>query len=61
APIAAAQYFGLGEGNFFNQHCPMANDFSGADWISEDTEVLNPYFGDEMLHCGHVEDTISGR
>ena len=61
ALIEAAETFGIGEGEFFIQHCPMADDFNGADWISGETEVLNPYFGDEMLHCGNVEDTLTGK
>lgn len=40
------------------QHCPMAFDSQGAYWVSQDKEVLNPYFGDKMLHCGSVEDSL---
>lgn len=36
-------------------HCPMAFDFSGADWLQLGSEVANPYFGAEMLRCGTVE------
>ena len=39
-------------------HCPMADDNKGADWISFENEVLNPYFGDKMLRCGKVKQTI---
>lgn len=39
-------------------HCPMAFDNTGADWISRDSAVLNPYFGDKMLKCGSVVSTI---
>ncbi|OHX65761.1 DUF3347 domain-containing protein [Flammeovirga pacifica] len=35
-------------------HCPMAFNNTGADWLSATEEVINPYFGDEMLHCGRV-------
>lgn len=27
------------------QHCPMANDNKGADWLSTFKEIKNPYFG----------------
>jgi Protein of unknown function (DUF3347) len=27
------------------QHCPMANDGKGADWLSKDNNIKNPYFG----------------
>jgi Cu(I)/Ag(I) efflux system membrane fusion protein len=43
----------------FVQFCPMAFDNKGADWISDVEEVRNPYFGDKMLKCGLVTDTIS--
>jgi hypothetical protein len=40
-------------------HCPMAFNDQGADWISDEAKVLNPYFGDEMLHCGKVKSTFN--
>ena len=40
------------------QHCPMADDFNGADWLSLEEKILNPYFGDEMLTCGSVKGSI---
>ncbi|PID69752.1 MAG: hypothetical protein CR989_00130 [Flavobacteriales bacterium] len=36
----------------------MANNDKGAVWLSHSTEVLNPYYGDKMLKCGLVVDTI---
>ncbi len=30
--------------------CPMA----GASWVQPEGDVLNPYFGKRMLHCGHI-------
>ena len=48
-----------GEVLLYEQYCPMANDWNGASWLSLDNEVYNPYFGDEMLHCGKVENTIA--
>ena len=36
------------------QHCPMANSDKGADWLSQSSEVRNPYYGDAMLTCGEV-------
>jgi Cu(I)/Ag(I) efflux system membrane fusion protein len=49
--------FSLGK-PFFYEYCPMANNDKGGYWISETEEVNNPYFGDEMLHCGEVKETI---
>jgi Cu(I)/Ag(I) efflux system membrane fusion protein len=42
----------------YQQFCPMAFDDKGAAWLSADTEILNPYFGDKMLHCGEVLDSL---
>lgn len=39
----------------YKQYCPMAFDDAGAWWISDEAEVVNPYFGEEMLHCGMVQ------
>lgn len=41
-------------------HCPMAFDFTGADWLQETGEVRNPYFGSEMLTCGTVKQEWPG-
>ncbi|WP_438423530.1 efflux RND transporter periplasmic adaptor subunit [Aquimarina macrocephali] len=40
------------------QKCPMANTNKGAIWISGEKEIRNPYFGDAMLTCGSVINTI---
>ena len=40
------------------QHCPMANDGKGADWLSKENTVKNPYYGSMMLSCGKVTETI---
>lgn len=40
------------------QYCPMAFNDKGAYWMSNNPEILNPYFGDEMLHCGTTEDSL---
>jgi Cu(I)/Ag(I) efflux system membrane fusion protein len=37
------------------QHCPMANNNKGADWLSKNKEVKNPFFGNSMLSCGEVK------
>ncbi|MBO6494690.1 MAG: efflux RND transporter periplasmic adaptor subunit [Roseivirga sp.] len=59
ALINALDSFGnSGENMLYVQYCPMANDDKGATWVSMDEEIINPYFGDMMLHCGNVEYTI---
>ena len=36
------------------QYCPMADENQGADWVSQEKEIRNPYFGATMLRCGEV-------
>jgi Cu(I)/Ag(I) efflux system membrane fusion protein len=36
----------------------MAFDNAGADWLSNQNPIRNPYFGDEMLECGSVDDSL---
>ena len=43
----------------YRQHCPMAFDNKGANWLSAEEEIKNPYFGDKMLSCGKVTETIA--
>lgn len=38
--------------------CPMAAGGKGASWISDKSEVRNPYFGQKMLKCGSVKEEI---
>ncbi len=42
----------------FVAHCPMAFDFRGASWLQPNQDLLNPYFGAEMLTCGSIKDNI---
>jgi hypothetical protein len=41
------------------QHCPMANQDKGGYWISQTSEVKNPYFGNKMLKCGETMETLA--
>lgn len=40
------------------QFCPMADGNKGASWLSFDSKIRNPYYGDAMLSCGSVTKTI---
>lgn len=40
------------------QHCPMAFNNAGADWLSRTSDIKNPYFGSKMLTCGEVKDSL---
>lgn len=42
----------------YRQYCPMAFKGKGAYWLSDNEEVMNPYFGNKMLHCGSVEEEL---
>ena len=44
--------------NVYYQFCPMANDGKGANWLSKDTAIKNPYYGSQMLSCGKTVETI---
>lgn len=40
------------------QKCPMANNNKGAFWLSTEKDIRNPYYGEQMLTCGSVIDSI---
>lgn len=56
--IQIGQQIGGLENKLYIQHCPMANNDKGADWLSREEEIRNPYYGDAMLTCGSVVSTI---
>ncbi len=58
AMIALTRSFGPPGETLYLQYCPMANNDQGANWLSNYSEIRNPYFGDMMLKCGETQDTI---
>lgn len=48
----------INSGEVFQQFCPMAFNNEGGYWLSTEEEIRNPYFGDRMLKCGKVTETI---
>jgi hypothetical protein len=48
----------LTSGSIYLEYCPMANNNEGAFWLSNEKEIKNPYFGDAMLKCGSVKETL---
>jgi len=42
----------------YYQFCPMANDGKGANWLSKENTIKNPYYGSTMLTCGKTVETI---
>ena len=56
--ITQVKKSGLSSGELYVDYCPMALNDEGAYWLSHVKEIRNPYFGDEMLECGSVKETI---
>ncbi len=42
----------------YYQFCPMANKGKGANWLSLENKIKIPYYGNQMLTCGKVVETI---
>lgn len=57
---------GYSASKVYVQQCPMAfNDTETASWLSDASEIVNPYLGKKhpkyssgMLHCGELRDSI---
>lgn len=56
--IALLKQTGISSGELYIAHCPMAQDNKGAFWVTNTKEIRNPYFGQEMLTCGSVTETL---
>ncbi|PZX52482.1 Cu(I)/Ag(I) efflux system membrane fusion protein [Algoriphagus ratkowskyi] len=62
APLSQAfldltETFGLTKDKVYKEFCPMAFDNKGAYWLSESSDIRNPYYGQSMLTCGEVKAT----
>ena len=62
-PVSEAMYRFLQEIDMhhimlYRQLCPMALNEQGAYWLSLSPDIENPYFGNKMLTCGELIDTI---
>lgn len=42
----------------YYQHCPMYNEGKGANWLSKENQVKNPYYGSQMMSCGKTVETL---
>jgi len=51
--------YGLGGATAYYEFCPMAFDNQGGYWLSDVSEIRNPYFGDKMLKCGSVQEKLN--
>jgi len=55
--ISAVQMFGI-EGVVYHQYCPMAFSDEGANWLSINERIQNPYLPETMPGCGEVIERI---
>lgn len=56
--IALVKKSGVSGGELYVDYCPMALNDKGAYWLSANKEIRNPYFGEKMMSCGEVKETI---
>lgn len=47
------------EKTVYYMHCPMYNDGAGANWLSLESAIKNPYYGSAMLSCGSKKETLN--
>jgi membrane fusion protein, copper/silver efflux system len=60
ALTAAVQGFGIeGAGPVYRAVCPMVQGRDGY-WLQDEETIANPYYGEAMLRCGWIEETIDG-
>lgn len=56
--IAKVKAIGLQYGEIYLEYCPMALNDKGASWLSNQQQIRNPYYGDSMLDCGEIKETL---
>ena len=54
AIMQLAQSASLSQQAIYIDYCPMKE----ASWLSAEKEIKNPYYGDAMLTCGSVKETV---
>jgi len=59
--IPVFKHAALTAGTIYVQHCPMANNGDGGDWLSSEKKIQNPYYGDEMMECGRIAEEIKAK
>jgi Cu(I)/Ag(I) efflux system membrane fusion protein len=59
--IPVFKHAALTSGTIYVQHCPMANNGDGGDWLASEKKIQNPYYGDEMMECGRVAEEIKAK
>jgi hypothetical protein len=51
---ALAKAAKLSDQPVYKEYCPMKNAY----WLSSEATIKNPYYGNQMLTCGEVKDTL---
>ncbi len=59
--IALFKHASINKGTIYIQHCPMANNGEGGDWLASEKKIQNPYYGSEMMECGAVLQEIKAK
>jgi hypothetical protein len=59
--IAMFKHADVRKGVVYIQHCPMANNGDGGDWLASEKTIKNPYYGSEMLECGGIVQEITAK
>lgn len=52
--IAVANENKISDKTIYVQYCPMAD----GSWLSNEKQIINPYYGSSMLKCGSVKSEI---
>ena len=52
--ISVAKATTLSDKEIYVDYCPMKKSY----WLSADKAIRNPYYGNKMLTCGNVKETI---
>lgn len=56
--ISKLKAAGLKNGEVYVEYCPMALNDKGAFWLSNRKEIRNPYYGESMMDCGEIKETL---
>jgi len=49
------------ENTLYWNYCPMAIGGDGANWLSMNDKIRNPYMGQKMPGCGSVKETLNNK
>jgi len=52
--LALAKSVKLSDKPIYQEYCPMKK----AVWLSQESAIKNPYYGEDMLTCGTVQKTL---